>query len=83
MQPLTVLLADDSLAVREGYRYSLQGDLGLVIVGEARNGPAAVTLANELAPAVILMDMDLPLLDGLAANPQYPRGSSWTSVVML
>lgn len=83
MQPLTVLLADDSLAVREGYRYLLQGDSGIVIVGEARNGEAAVTLANELAPAVILMDMDLPLLDGVAATKQILGALPRTTVVML
>src|SRR5471032_2660411 len=83
MQPLTVLLADDSLAVREGYRYLLQGDPGIVIVGEARNGHAAVTVATELAPAVILMDLDLPLLDGLAAAKQILGVLPRTRVVML
>ncbi len=84
MQPLTVLLADDSLAVREGYRYLLQGDPGIVIVGEALlRLHAAVTLATELAPAVILMDMDLPLLDGLAAAKQILGVLPRTRVVML
>jgi len=83
MQPITVLLADDSLAVREGYRYLLKGEAGIVVIGEARNGHAAVALANELAPAVVLMDMGIPLLDGLAAARQILGVLPRTRVVML
>ncbi|MDP9372930.1 MAG: response regulator transcription factor, partial [Chloroflexota bacterium] len=66
--PLRVLLADDHTVVRHGVRayLGLTGDI--TVVGEAGDGREAVRLARELAPDVVLMDLAMPELDGVAAT---------------
>jgi DNA-binding NarL/FixJ family response regulator len=65
---IRVLLADDQALVRGGFRALLDAQEGIEVVGEAEDGSAAVELARELAPDVILMDIRMPVLDGLAAT---------------
>ncbi len=62
-----VLLADDEEMIRHGVRMILQHADGIEVVGEAVNGAEAVTLAAELRPDVALVDIRMPVLDGLAA----------------
>ncbi|PFG41751.1 LuxR family two component transcriptional regulator [Isoptericola jiangsuensis] len=62
-----VLLADDHAAIRAGLRMLLQ-DAGVVVVGEAADGDAAVTNARALRPDVVLMDLRMPGTDGIAAT---------------
>ncbi|HTB64504.1 MAG TPA: response regulator transcription factor [Opitutales bacterium] len=65
---ITVLLAEDHVVVREGLSSLLNVDGGFRILGEARTGRQAVELALELRPQVILMDIALPMLNGLEAT---------------
>jgi DNA-binding NarL/FixJ family response regulator len=65
---IRVLLADDQALVRAGFRALLDSQDDLEVVGEAGNGQEAVTLAQELGPDVVLMDIRMPGLDGLAAT---------------
>lgn len=67
MNPITVLLADDHTIVREGLRALLALETDIQVVGEAANGHQAVAFANKLAPDVVVMDLAMPLLNGLDA----------------
>lgn len=63
-----VLLADDQTVVRAGFKALLDGTDDLVVVGEAGDGRAAIALARSTQPDVILMDIRMPILDGLEAT---------------
>jgi DNA-binding NarL/FixJ family response regulator len=67
MKRINVLLAEDHRIVREGLRALLQMEADMEIVGEAENGQQAVLLANQLVPDVVVMDLAMPLLNGLDA----------------
>lgn len=68
MKSITVLLADDHAIVRQGLRALLEIEGGFEVVGEAANGLQAVELALELRPAVVVMDLAMPQLNGLEAT---------------
>ena len=83
MKRITVLLAEDHMIVREGFRKMLELDPDLEVVGEARNGREAVALAKKLRPAVVLMDIAMPLLNGLEATRQVIKALPATKVLIL
>jgi DNA-binding NarL/FixJ family response regulator len=80
---ITVLLADDQALVREGFRLILEVEPDIEVVGEASNGAEAVEHAIRLAPDVILMDIRMPELDGIAAVRQLLRAGVRARVLML
>lgn len=83
MKRITVLLADDHQVVREGFCFLLKRERDLEVVGEAETGRQAVALVKKLQPAVVVMDIAMPLLNGLEATRQIRKDSPQTSIVML
>jgi two-component system, NarL family, response regulator DegU len=77
-----LLLADDHRMLRQGLRRSLE-DHGFEVVGEAADGQEAFRLAADLAPDVVLMDVTMPVLDGVEATRLIHRSMPATAVVML
>lgn len=76
---IRVVIADDQALVRGGLRMIVEADPGIEVVGEAENGRAALDLIRQLQPDVVLMDIGMPVLDGieatraLAAQPSAPH----------
>ena len=80
---IRILIADDHGIVRQGLRMYLGSDSELEIVGEARDGAEAVKLAHQLQPDVVLMDLLMPVMDGIAAIAAIRRELPDTEVVAL
>jgi len=83
MNPITVLLADDHAVVRAGFRALLESESGIEVVGEAKTGREAVQLTKKLLPAVVVMDIAMPLLNGLEATRQILKAFPATKVLIL
>ncbi len=83
MKRITVLLAEDHAIVREGFRRLLETESDIEVVGEAQTGRQAVELAKKLRPAVVVMDIAMPLLNGLEATRQIRKALPDTKVMIL
>jgi DNA-binding NarL/FixJ family response regulator len=83
MKPITVLLAEDHTIVREGLRALLEAEPAFSIVGTAENGREAVELTRRLRPAIIVMDIAMPQLNGIEALRQIRAIAPDTKVLML
>jgi len=83
MKKITVLLAEDHTIVREGFRKMLEVENDLQVVGEAQDGRQAVALVKKLHPVVVLMDIAMPLLNGLEATRQVLKAVPATKVLIL
>jgi DNA-binding NarL/FixJ family response regulator len=83
MKRITVLLAEDHMVVREGFRKMLELEDDFEVVGEAQDGRAAVALVKKFHPEVVLMDIAMPLLNGLEATRQVLKAVPATKVIML
>jgi DNA-binding NarL/FixJ family response regulator len=80
---IRVLLADDQALVRAGFALILNAEPDLEVCGEADDGEAAVALARELRPDVVLMDIRMPQLDGIEATRQITTADPAVRVLML
>ena len=69
MKRITVLLAEDHEIVREGLRALLEHEDDIEVIGEAQTGRQAVKLTSKLRPDVVVMDIAMPLLNGLGSHP--------------
>jgi DNA-binding NarL/FixJ family response regulator len=79
----TVLIADDQALVRVGLRKILESEGGTTVVGEAGDGEDAVAETRRLRPDVVLMDIRMPVLDGIEATRRIVRAQPDTRVLML
>jgi len=80
---ITVLLAEDNLIVREGICSILKTEKDIKVVGQAKDGREAVKMAKTLHPAVIVMDIAMPLLNGLEATRIILKATPSTRILML
>jgi DNA-binding NarL/FixJ family response regulator len=80
---IRVLIADDQALVRSGFRMILEARDDLEVVGEAENGARAIELAQELEPDVVLMDVRIPVLDGVEATRRLLEAGSKAQVIIL
>jgi len=78
-----LVIADDHELARLGLVGALAGERGIEIVGEATDGREAVELCQQLRPDLVLMDIRMPILDGLAAAAEVTRACPRTSVIMV
>jgi DNA-binding NarL/FixJ family response regulator len=83
MKPIAVLLAEDHHLVREGFRSLLAHESDIQVVGEAETGRQAIQLARKLRPDVVVMDIAMPLLNGLEATRQIRKHLPDTKVLIL
>ena len=82
-RPITVVIADDQRMVRRGLRVILEAEPGISVVAEADDGAQAVELVRRHLPAVALLDIRMPVLDGLRAARQVIADSPGTRVLIL
>ncbi len=80
---IRILLVDDQAIVREGLRSMLSPEPDMAVVGEASDGNEALRLVRELTPDIVLMDVRMPGLDGIAALEALKRNSIRASVIMV
>jgi DNA-binding NarL/FixJ family response regulator len=81
--PVRVLLVDDDDLMRAGLRAVLSSDTRIEVVGEAANGRTAIASVRTVQPDLVLMDVRMPGLDGIAATREIVAGSAATKVVIL
>ncbi|MDD1514016.1 response regulator [Priestia megaterium] len=80
---IKILIADDHHVVRKGLAFFLQTQPDLEIVGEASNGEEALKLATSLEPHIVLMDLSMPILDGIEATKELKKQAPHIQVMIL
>jgi DNA-binding NarL/FixJ family response regulator len=83
MKRITVLLADDNKMVRKEFKKVLDLADDIEVVGEAKDGLQAVAMAKKLRPQLVLMDVTMPLLNGIQSTCQILKAAPATKVLML
>ena len=83
MTPIRILLADDHIMVREGTRRILERETDLKVIGEASDGQEAITLAGKDHPDVVIMDISMPVMNGIEATKRIKRIAPQIAVLVL
>jgi DNA-binding NarL/FixJ family response regulator len=83
MKKIRILLADDHTILRDGIRSLLEDEPDMIVVGEAEDGRSAVKLACQLLPDVVLMDIAMPLLNGLEATRRIKHSSPQVKILIM
>ena len=78
-----ILIADDHALVREGLRTMLSGEAGIEVIAEAQDGAQALSLCQQLEPDLVLMDVRMPVMDGLEATRKIKQQMPHISVMMV
>ena len=83
MKTIKILLVEDHEIVREGFRNLLESEADFHVAGEAGNGRKAVEMVKKLRPDVVVMDIAMPLLNGIEATKQIVKAFPATKVIIL
>ena len=83
MKKAKILLADDHLVVRMGLALMISRQNDMVLVGEADNGESAISLAKELQPGVIIMDLQMPVMDGATSTQRILANNPKAKILIL
>ncbi len=83
MEKLHIMLVDDHILFRQGVRHALESEPDFEIVGEAADGGEAIQLARMLSPDIILMDVNMPVVDGLEVTRRLRMNLPRTAVIVL
>ena len=80
---IKIVLADDHAILRTGLRHILNLESDIEVVGEAENGRECIKVVEELSPDIVLMDIGMPVLNGLEATRQIKKRFPETAIIML
>src|ERR671916_2590301 len=81
--PARLIIVDDHVLIRDGIQAMLESEPDLEVIGEATNGQEALELCRKLCPELVLMDVRMPVMDGLEATRKIKRECPKTSVLMV
>ena len=82
-RPISILLADDHTIVRQGLAKVLEAEPGFRVVGEARDGREAISQVEQIKPDIVIMDITMPMLNGIEATRQIKKANRNTKIIIL